>query len=113
MKVSDSDIREALLRKGLIIPTAEREVEIAEQTLIGDSRICLKCGHEERYSDNEGGLCEKTEGALLRDGKCGCYCEFHLAICAQCESNARWNDAGGYHGLAEKCREYCRRGHKE
>jgi hypothetical protein len=34
-------------------------------------------------------------------------------ICAQCESNARWNEAGGYRELAEKCREYCRNGHKE
>lgn len=33
-------------------------------------------------------------------------------ICAQCESNARWNEAGGYRELAEKCREYCRNGHK-
>lgn len=34
-------------------------------------------------------------------------------LCAQCEANARWNDAGGYHELAKKCRDYCRRGHKE
>lgn len=34
-------------------------------------------------------------------------------LCAQCEANARWNEAGGYHELAEQCREYCRRGHKE
>lgn len=34
-------------------------------------------------------------------------------LCAQCEANARWNEAGGYYELAEKCREYCRRGHKE
>lgn len=32
-------------------------------------------------------------------------------ICVQCESNARWNEAGGYNDLAEECREYCRRGH--
>jgi hypothetical protein len=35
------------------------------------------------------------------------------SICVQCESNARWNEAGGYHELAESCREYCRNGHKE
>lgn len=34
-------------------------------------------------------------------------------VCAQCESNARWNEAGGYKELAEQCREHCRRGHKE
>lgn len=33
--------------------------------------------------------------------------------CAQCEANARYNEAGGYHELAKKCREYCRRGHRE
>jgi len=31
--------------------------------------------------------------------------------CLQCESNARSNEAGGYHVAAEKCRAYCRRGH--
>lgn len=39
--------------------------------------------------------------------------ESDTEICLQCESNARWNEAGGYHDLAEQCREYCRRGHKE
>lgn len=34
-------------------------------------------------------------------------------VCAQCESNARWNEAGGYDELAKECREYCRRGHRE
>lgn len=34
-------------------------------------------------------------------------------LCAQCLSNARWNDAGGYHELAEKCRQYCRNGHRD
>lgn len=34
-------------------------------------------------------------------------------MCAQCEANAQWNEAGGYHELAEKCREYCRHGHRE
>jgi len=33
-------------------------------------------------------------------------------VCAQCESNARWNEAGGYHAAAFKCREYCRAGHR-
>lgn len=33
-------------------------------------------------------------------------------VCAQCESNARNNEAGGYNDLAKECREYCLRGHK-
>ena len=33
-------------------------------------------------------------------------------VCEQCESNARWNEAGGYHAAAFKCREYCRAGHR-
>lgn len=32
-------------------------------------------------------------------------------VCAQCESNARANEAGGYKDLAAECRAYCRRGH--
>lgn len=32
-------------------------------------------------------------------------------LCSQCRSNARSNDAGGYHRLAEECRAYCRSGH--
>lgn len=36
-----------------------------------------------------------------------------VGVCVQCESNARWNEAGGYNQLAEQCRDYCRRGHKE
>lgn len=34
-------------------------------------------------------------------------------VCVQCEANARWNEAGGYRELAQECRDYCRRGHKE
>lgn len=36
--------------------------------------LCLRCGHERRFSDNEGGTCEKIadeEGHF-----CGCGCEF-------------------------------------
>lgn len=33
-------------------------------------------------------------------------------LCAQCLANANWNDAGGYHELAEQCGQYCRNGHK-
>jgi hypothetical protein len=34
-------------------------------------------------------------------------------VCEQCESNARANEAAGYHALAAKCRRYCRNGHRE
>jgi hypothetical protein len=34
-------------------------------------------------------------------------------LCAQCKSNADWNEAGGYKELAERCRQYCRNGHIE
>lgn len=34
-------------------------------------------------------------------------------VCARCESNARNNEAGGYHDLATECRAYCRRGHRK
>ncbi|HEY4266719.1 MAG TPA: hypothetical protein VGM94_00875 [Galbitalea sp.] len=33
-------------------------------------------------------------------------------LCAQCEANARWNEAAGCKALAEECRAYCRNGHK-
>jgi hypothetical protein len=33
-------------------------------------------------------------------------------VCLQCESNARWNEAGGYLDLAERCRQYCLNGHR-
>jgi hypothetical protein len=33
-------------------------------------------------------------------------------VCAQCEANAQTNEAGGYRGLADECRAYCRRGHR-
>lgn len=35
------------------------------------------------------------------------------AVCAQCETNARDNEAGGYLKLAAECRAYCLRGHRE
>lgn len=34
-------------------------------------------------------------------------------LCAQCASNAQWNETGGYLELAEECRNYCRRGHRD
>lgn len=45
----------------------------------GQTRICLKCGHEERFSDNEGGYCEKSTGRAPFahvDIPCGCLCVF-------------------------------------
>jgi len=46
-----------------------------------EPRICLKCGHEERFSDNEGGTCEVRivlEQAELgvETTVCGCFCQF-------------------------------------
>lgn len=32
-------------------------------------------------------------------------------LCLQCQSNARWNRAGGYYTLAAECRAYCLGGH--
>lgn len=39
---------------------------------------CLRCGHERRFSDNEGGTCEKFVPPFdgPRDNLCGCLCEF-------------------------------------
>lgn len=39
---------------------------------------CLRCGHERRFSDNEGGTCEKFVPPFdgPRDNLCGCVCEF-------------------------------------
>lgn len=43
-------------------------------------RICVMCGHEERFSDNEGGFCEKIVLAPSVAGsglaKCRCCCQF-------------------------------------
>jgi hypothetical protein len=79
--------------------------------------LCIKCGHGRGLSDNEGGTCEARivlEQAELgvETTACGCFCEFTFEVCAQCEANARHNEAGGYDELAKECREYCRRGHR-
>ena len=49
-------------------------------TATTEARVCIKCGHEERFSDNEGGTCEKLGTEVVRGGEgvvqCGCYCQF-------------------------------------
>lgn len=44
---------------------------------------------------------------------CSEYEEPSREVCAQCEANAKHNEAAGYHELAAECRDYCRRGHKD
>lgn len=92
---------------------------VSRMSVMNPSRpACVKCGHEIRFSDNEGGTCEARivlEQAELgvETTVCGCFCEPPFVACAQCEANARHNEAGGYLELAEQCRAYCRRGHRE
>lgn len=68
---------------------------------------CIKCGHLE--SARAKGRC-----AIWA---CCCSCVFPNTqspeVCAQCEANARSNEAGGYTELAAECRAYCLRGHIE
>lgn len=76
------------------------------------------CGHDPRWVV-EGVCCKLTGPYLDPNGECGHRCQTAAAVhqvapqvCLQCESNARDNESGGYHKLAEECRAYCRRGHK-
>lgn len=52
----------------------------AQQAVCVKPRFCIKCYHEERHSDNEGGTCEKLIAQFIR---CGCFCEFASPEVAQ------------------------------
>lgn len=45
-----------------------------------DPRYCVFCGHEERFSDNEGGICQKLGTVVVPGGEgvttCDCQCVF-------------------------------------
>jgi hypothetical protein len=45
-------------------------------------RRCVLCRHEERFSDNEGGICEKwiEHDEAPESKECGCKCEFTSSV---------------------------------
>lgn len=108
-------------------PAPEQKPEAVENT-------CNHCSEAFTYS-YVCTICPKCFLAGHRFGVCGEHCKVTDAsraqaelvtrsllaaapapaaqkVCAQCETNARDNEAGGYNNLAKECREYCRRGHK-
>ena len=71
---------------------------------------------ESRHASTESGF-SAVGGARDREEVCMITNPTELTVqqelCAQCKSNADWNDAGGYHELAQRCRDYCRSDHRE
>lgn len=77
----DNDRRrclDAIIKR--LTPLSSDLATVAQPPEQDTPRLCVKCGHEERHSDNEGGICQKVRiAAQFPDGfdlVCACHCEF-------------------------------------
>ena len=79
------DVADAFIER-LLQQILELKRQLADKVQAGPNfnpRVCTKCGHEERYSDNEAGQCEKVvlSPSVAGSGmaRCGCKCTFPAA----------------------------------
>lgn len=74
-------------------PVHTEAAPVADQST---ERLCLECGHKERFSDNEGGICEAIMDEDTHPIRCQHRC-FFAPVAESAESKSKWAAKVGKH----------------